>query len=61
MQTNRIRMGNIVLMHTNEINDISHDIMHLNYRYSGNVSLCYGGGSVGIGTVTPSYKLDVDG
>ena len=59
--TSSIRMGNILLEYTNEINDISNDIVHLNYRNSGHISLCYGGGNVGIGTVTPSYKLDVNG
>ena len=54
-----IRMGNILLEHTDEINSTSG--IHLNYRNSSNVSLCVGGGKVGIGTMTPSYKLDVDG
>lgn len=56
-----IRMSNILLEHTDEINNSANGGIHLNYRNSGNVSLCCGGGIVGIGTTTPSYKLDVNG
>lgn len=59
--TNSIRMSNILLEHTDEINNSANGGIHLNYRSSGKVSLCYGGGNVGIGTPTPSYKLDVNG
>lgn len=59
--TSSIRMSNISLEHTDEINNITNGGIYLNYRSSGNVSLCYGGGNVGIGTTTFSYKLDVSG
>lgn len=54
-----IRMGDIYLQNTNEINSTSD--LYLNQGNSGNVSLCRGGGNVGIGTSTPAYKLDVAG
>ena len=59
--TNSIRMGNILLEHTDEINNSTNGWLHLNYRNSGNISLCYGGGTVSIGTVDASYKLSVMG
>lgn len=59
--TNSIRMGNILLEHTNEINNSANDSIHLNLRNSGNVSLCVGGGKVGIGTMSPSQELYVLG
>ena len=59
--TNSIKMGNILLEHTDEINNSTNGWLHLNYRNSGNISLCYGGGTVSIGTVDASYKLSVMG
>lgn len=59
--TNSIRMGNILLEHTNEINNSANDSIHLNLRNSGDVSLCAGGGKVGIGTMYPSQELYVLG
>ncbi len=37
------------------------DNLYLNYHSSKGVSLCNGGGNVGIGTNSPAYKLDVKG
>lgn len=57
--SNSIKMSDILLEHTNEINSTSG--IHLNYRNSGDVSLCVGGGRVGIGTRYPSHELYVIG
>ena len=59
--SNSIRMGNILLEHTDEINNSANGNLYLNYQSSGNVSLCQGGGNVGVGTTDPAYKLDVNG
>ena len=56
-----VKAGNICLEHTDEINNITGGGVNLNYRNSGNVSLCVGGGNVGIGTMSPSSKLAVNG
>lgn len=57
--TSSIRAGNIRLERTNEIN--SSDNLFLNYGSSSNISLCNGGGKVGIGITLPTQKLDVRG
>ena len=54
-----IRMSSICLEKTNEIN--SSDNLLINYGSSTNVSLCNGGGNVGIGTMSPAQRLDVNG
>lgn len=60
--TNSIKMGNILLEYTDEINNITNNgSLNLNCRNSGNVSLCAGGGKVGIGTRYPSHELYVMG
>lgn len=58
--TSSIRMGNIYLQNSDEINSTSANL-YLNYRNSGGVILCQGGGNVGIGTMAPTQKLDVSG
>lgn len=54
-----IRMSSIRLEKTNEIN--SSDNLLINYGSSTNVSLCNGGGNVGIGTTSPTQRLGVNG
>jgi hypothetical protein len=46
---------------TNEINSNYGGGLHLQWSSSKNVTLCYGGGSVGIGRSDASYKLHVEG
>lgn len=58
--TSSIKVCNISLGNGNEINSANGGL-YLNYGSSDNISLCQGGGNVGIGTTTPSYKLDVNG
>ena len=59
--TNSIRIGDISLEHTKEINNSANNSLYLNYRNSGNVILCAGGGKVGIRTLSPSQELYVQG
>lgn len=57
--TSSIRMGDILLEHTDEINNSDNGSLYLNYRSSGDVNLCQGGGKVGIGTGSPQTALDI--
>lgn len=62
--SNSIRMSNIILQNTNEINNDANGTLHLNYRNTGNITLCNGGGAVTIGTTSTdigSNKLFVNG
>lgn len=62
--SNSIRMSDILLERTNEINNITNGSLHLNYRNTGNVTLCNGGGAVTIGTTSTDIggnKLFVNG
>lgn len=58
--TNSIRLCQIYLEHTNEINSYGGGLF-LNYRSSEDVNLCQGGGNVCIGVAPPTQKLDVRG
>ena len=56
---------NIWIHRNNEINAYTNYVagtgtnLHLQYRTTGNTTLCVGGGNVGIGTTSPSSKLHI--
>ena len=47
-----IRMSNICLQNNDEINNFANGALNLNYRNTGNITLCGGGGAVTIGTIS---------
>ena len=52
----------IEIAHDNEINQYASGTpLYLNYRVTGNIFMCVGGGNVGIGTETATMKLRVYG
>lgn len=50
--SNSIRMSNICLQNNDEINNFANGALNLNYRNTGNITLCGGGGAVTIGTIS---------
>ena len=64
LMSNRIRIecdnNGVFGSRNNEINNYNAPLQ-LQYNTSQQLHLCYGGGAVGIGTISPAYKLDVNG
>ena len=56
-----LQVASVCIEHTNEINATGSNNLYLQYRNTGNLSLCMNGYSVGIGTSTPAHKLEVEG
>lgn len=58
-----IRMSSLCLQYDNEINNINNSTLYLNYRNSGNVHMCRGGGAAEVGNPQSAsgYKLKVYG
>lgn len=52
---------NVKIHYDNVIDSINNQALHLNYYSTKNITLCYGGGNVGLGTNNPSYKFEVVG
>lgn len=62
--SNSIRMNDIYLQNTNQINNGANGKLHLNYQNTGNVTICNGGGAVTIGSTSDDIgnnKLYVNG
>lgn len=54
-----LTVQSVVFQETNEINSINNYRLHLNYRVADDVTLCVGGGNVGIGYSRPTDKVDI--
>ena len=54
-----LTIQSIAFQGINEINSINNYKLHLNYRVPTDVSICVGGGNVGIGNSNPTEKVDI--